>query len=303
VAGCSRALKTLLPLTPAPLPPTSALPLRRRDTQRFRKLGAITAGHPENVLHPAIEVSTGPLGQGISNGVGMALAQAHLAAEFNKEGFPVVDSYTYVLCGDGCLQEGVSSESCSLAGHLGLGRLIVLYDDNKITIDGETSLSFTEDVAKRFEAYNWQVIVVPDGDNDPASLLKAIEAAKACTDKPTLIKVATTIGFGSEKQGKEEVHGAPLGAADLKHVKAALGFNPEESFVVPPEVAAYYAGAAAAAAAKEGEWQALFAKYAAAYPAEAAEFTRRFKGELPPLAAWFDKLPRYKSSDKADATR
>ena len=142
------------------------------ELKKFRKLGAITAGHPENTLHAAIEVSTGPLGQGLSNGVGMALAQAKLAAEFNRDGLDIMDSFIYVLCGDGCLQEGVTSEASSLAGHLQLGRLIVLYDDNKITIDGETSLSFTEDVAKRYEAYGWHVQVVADGDNDPDSIHK-----------------------------------------------------------------------------------------------------------------------------------
>jgi transketolase len=271
------------------------------ELQRFRKLDAITAGHPENVLHPAIEVSTGPLGQGISNAVGMAMTQSHIAAHFNEPGFPVMDSFIYVICGDGCLQEGVSGEASSLAGHLGLGRLIVLYDDNKITIDGETHLSFTEDVAKRYEAYGWHVQVLEHGDNDVDGIARAIEVAKSVTDKPSLIKIATTIGFGSEKQGKEECHGAPLGKKDLAEVKRKFGFDPEQSFVVPEDVLQFYRDAAKHAATANAEWDAMFAKYAVAHPAKAAEFTRRFSGQLP--AGWFDKLPRWKATDKADATR
>jgi transketolase len=153
------------------------------DLKRFRQLDSVTAGHPENVLHPAIEVSTGPLGQGLSNAVGMAMAQAHLAAEFNQPGFPVMDSHVYVICGDGCMQEGITSEASSLAGHLGLGRLIVLYDDNHITIDGETGLSFTEDVLARYAAYGWHTEHVKDGDNDLEGLLAAIGRAQAVTGK------------------------------------------------------------------------------------------------------------------------
>ena len=270
--------------------------------KKFRKVGSITAGHPENILHPAIEVSTGPLGQGITNAVGLALAERHLAAEFNAPGLPpLVDSYTYVLCGDGCLQEGISSEASSLAGHLKLGKLIVLYDDNHITIDGGTELSFTEDVLKRYEAYGWHTLHVADGNFDLAGIEAAILAAKAVTDRPSMIKVTTTIGFGSEKQGKEEVHGAPLGAADLKHTKKVLGFNPDESFVVPDDVREFYAGAGTLAATAETAWNAVFATYQASHPALVAEFSRRFTGELP--VGWFDKLPRYKPTDKADATR
>lgn len=162
--------------------------LSLEDLKRFRQLGSLTPGHPENFVTPGVEVSTGPLGQGISNAVGLAMAEKHLAAVYNKDGFNLIDHYTYVLCGDGCLQEGVSAEACSLAGHLGLGKLIVCYDDNKITIDGNTSLSFTEDVGKRYEAYGWQVLTVEDG-NDLNALHQAIEAGKAETERPTLIKV------------------------------------------------------------------------------------------------------------------
>lgn len=247
-------------------------------------------------------MSTGPLGQGISNAVGMALAESHLAATFNEADAPaIVDNFVYVICGDGCLQEGISSEACSLAGHLGLGRLILCYDDNHITIDGETHLSFSEDVLKRFEAYGWHTQHVADGDNDVEGLEAAIRAAQAVTDKPSIIKVTTTIGLGSGKAGKEEVHGAPLGKEDLKRVKASFGFDPEASFVIPEEVKAFYLEAGAAAARAETEWSAAYAAYAAKHPAKAAEFRRRMAGEFP--AGWMDRLPRFKPTDKADATR
>lgn len=273
------------------------------EIQRFRKIDAITAGHPENILHPAIEVSTGPLGQGISNAVGMALAEAHLAAEFNKAGeAPLVDNFVYVLCGDGCLQEGVSGEASSLAGHLGLGKLIVCYDDNHITIDGSTDLSFTEDVAKRYEAYGWHVQSVEDGNNDLAGIEAAIRAAQAVTDKPSIIKVRTTIGFGSAKAGSDKVHGAALGAQDLAHAKTALGFDPAQSFVVPEDVRAFYADAGRAGAEAQAAWDARLAAYTAAHPAEGAEFVRRAAGALP--AGWQALLPRASGKDaKPAATR
>jgi transketolase len=270
--------------------------------QKFRQLHSITAGHPENVLHPGIEVSTGPLGQGISNAVGMALAEAHLAAEFNKPGSaPIVGNFTYVLCGDGCLQEGISSEASSLAGHLGLGKLIVCYDDNHITIDGSTDLSFTEDVARRYEAYGWHVQHVPEGNTDLAGIEAAIRAAQAVTDRPSLIKVTTIIGVGSEKANSHDAHGAPLGAKDLAGVKALYNFDPTKSFEVDPAVAAHYGAAAAAAAGAHSAWAADFAAYTAAHPAAAAEFLRRAEGRLP--AGWTDALPRGKATDKAMATR
>lgn len=196
------------------------------DLKNFRQLGSLTPGHPENFVTPGVEVATGPLGQGISNAVGLAIAEAHLAAEFNKDNFTVVDHYTYVLCGDGCLQEGVSAEACSLAGHLGLGKLIVCYDDNQITIDGDTSLSFTEDVNKRYEAYGWHVQTVSDVNN-LSDLRTALDAAKAETARPSLIKIRTIIGHGSAKEGTQHVHGAPLGATDLAKVKQYYGFDPE----------------------------------------------------------------------------
>ena len=254
------------------------------------------------MLHPAIEVSTGPLGQGISNAVGMAIAEAHLAAEFNKAGSaPIVGNFTYVLCGDGCLQEGISGEASSLAGHLGLGKLIVCYDDNHITIDGSTDLSFTEDVAKRYEAYGWHVQHVADGNSDLAGIEAAIRAAQAVTDRPSLIKVTTIIGIGSSKANSHDAHGAPLGKADLAQVKAHYGFDPEKSFEVDGAVAAHFAACAAAAAGAHSAWAADFAAYTAAHPAAAGEFLRRMEGRLP--AGWTDALPRGKASDKAIATR
>lgn len=271
------------------------------DLKQFRQLGSLTPGHPENILTAGVEVSTGPLGQGISNAVGLAMAEKHLAAVFNKDNFNVVDHYTYVICGDGCLQEGVSSEASSLAGHLGLGKLIVCYDDNNITIDGDTSLSFTEDVAKRYEAYNWQVLTVSDANNVD-ELTAALEEARADKDRPTLIKIRTVIGFGSGKAGTHGVHGAPLGKADLAHVKEKFGFNPTESFVVRQAVYDYYHAHAAHGKLMNDEWDAMFGKYAEAHPALAADFQRRMSGHLP--ADWKSKLPTYSHTEaKAAATR
>ena len=276
--------------------------------------------------------------QGISNAVGLAMAEAHLAAVYNREGSaPVVDNYTYVICGDGCLQEGVSSEACSLAGHLGLGKLIVFYDDNKITIDGETDLSFTEDVGKRYEAYGWHVQTVED-IHDLDALMAATEAAKAVTDKPSMIKVRcgligwgvecdsrrgggstcvliptppqpplhpkqvkTVIGYGSKKQGTHGVHGAPLGGEDLKHVKALFGFDPEASFVVPDDVAALFTAAGAKGAAAQAQWAEGWAAYKGAHPELAAELIRRTHYRLP--EGWKAKMPIYTPADKAQATR
>jgi len=271
------------------------------DLRQFRQLGSLTPGHPENHVTAGIEVATGPLGQGISNAVGMAMAEAHMAATFNKEGFAIVDHYTWVICGDGCLQEGISSEACSLAGHLGLGKLVVLYDDNKIQIDGGTDLAFTEDVCKRYEAYGWQTIHVADGDADYTSLAEAIVAAQRESLRPTLIKVTTTIGYGSQKAGTAGVHGAPLGHADLAQVKRNAGFAEAEFFSVPSDVAEVYTTAGQAGDEAKGQWEATFARYAQAHPELAAEFTRRQSGELP--AGWKEQLPRWTPEDKALATR
>mmetsp|Transcript_40596 Transcript_40596/g.85894 ORF Transcript_40596/g.85894 Transcript_40596/m.85894 type:complete len:694 (-) Transcript_40596:128-2209(-) len=270
------------------------------NLKAFRQLGSNTPGHPENFMTAGVEVCTGPLGQGISQACGMALAQTHMAATFNKPNFPVFDNYTYVICGDGCMQEGVSGEACSLAGHLKLGRLIVLYDDNNITIDGATELSFSEDVNKRYEAYGWHVQTVEDGNSDHEAIAKAIEAAKAVTDKPSFIKVKTVIAFGAPtKQGTSGSHGAPLGAEEIKNMREAVGAA-QEDFKVPDEVYAHYKQAPGAAA--EGKWNAMFAEYEKAHADLAAEIKRRFyTKELP--AGWKESLPSWKAGDKALATR
>lgn len=275
-------------------------PLSIDDLKGFRQLGSHTPGHPEAET-PGIDVTTGPLGQGISNAVGLAIAQKQFAARYNKPNFTLSDNYTYAILGDGCLQEGVASEACSLAGHLELNNLIAFYDDNHITIDGNTNVSFTEDVNKRFEAYGWNVLWVKNGNEDVDAINEAIAAAKK-SNKPTLIRLTTIIGYGSLQQGTHSVHGAPLKADDIKQLKEKLGFNPEESFVVPQEVYDFYQKETIEPSAKaEQEWNALFKKYSAEYPTEAAEIERRLKGELP--AGWESKLPVYTKDDKALATR
>lgn len=271
------------------------------DLKSFRQIDSVTPGHPEANLTDGVEVTTGPLGQGISNAVGLAMAEAHMAAKFNKPGFPVVDNFTFCIVGDGCLQEGVASEACSLAGHLGLGKLIVLYDDNKIQIDGSTDFAFTEDVPKRFESYGWHVLSVEDGDGSIDELKAAIEAAKAVTDKPSMIRIRTTIGYGSSKEGTEKVHGAPLGADDIKQVKEKFGFDPEVHFHVPDEVRQFYQSVRTKNLAKQGEWSQMFAKYAKEHPDLAAEFQRRLSGDLP--SGWEKSLPRYDPESPAQATR
>lgn len=270
------------------------------DLKNFRHLGSKCPGHPENFATPGVEVCTGPLGQGISNAVGMAIAEKHLAAKFNKVKFPIVDHFTYVICGDGCLQEGVSSEVSSLAGHLGLGKLIVLYDDNSITIDGNTDLSFTEDVGKRYESYGWHVQTVEDGDYGHEAILEAILAAKKVTDKPSMIKVKTIIGLGSEVQNTYKAHGAPLKAEDMENTKSFFGLDPKKSFQVDPTVAGFY-NKQASGNSLQVQWDDLYRAYAHTFPELAAEFERRNRGELP--ENWKKSLPVYKPNDKAMATR
>ena len=241
------------------------------DLKNFRQRNSLTPGHPEYKHTAGVETTTGPLGQGIANAVGMALAESHLAAKFNTPEYKVVDHYTYALCGDGCLQEGVASEAASLAGTMGLSKLIVLYDCNKITIEGSTDVAFTEDVMKRFEAYGWDVSEVTDG-NDVDAIAAAIAAAKK-TDKPSLIKVNTLIGYGApNKQGKASAHGEPLGEEEIKLTKENLGWNYEESFFVPEEVKAHMAAWAAEGAKKEAAWNEMFAAYAKANPELAKEY-------------------------------
>ena len=271
------------------------------DIKQFRQWGSKTPGHPENFETPGVEVTTGPLGQGIANGVGLAMAEAHLAAKFNKPDAKIVDHYTYVILGDGCNMEGVSGEACSLAGHLGLGKLIALYDDNHISIDGSTDVSFTEDVAKRFEAYGWHVQHVEDGNNDLEAIAKAIEAAKAVTDKPSMIKVTTTIGYGSpNKSNTADVHGAALGKDEVKATRENLGWEYPE-FEVPEDALKHFRKAVERGANLETEWNQALADYKAKYPQEAAEFERFASGKLP--EGWEKALPTYKPEDKALATR
>ncbi|KAI5828061.1 Transketolase, thiamine diphosphate binding domain-containing protein [Schizophyllum commune] len=271
------------------------------DLKQFRQLDSLTPGHPEAGHTDGIEVTTGPLGQGISNAVGLAIAQAHLGAVYNKPGFELINNYTYAFTGDGCLMEGVASEACSLAGHLQLGNLIAIYDDNHITIDGDTNVAFTEDVQKRFEAYGWQVLHIDNGDSDLEGIYNAIAAAKAEKNKPTLIKMKTTIGFGSKQQGTHGVHGSPLKADDISALKTKFGFKPEQQFYVPDETYAAYAEVAKKGAELEAAWDKLLAAYGEKYPKEHAELTRRIAGKLP--EGWEKALPTYTPSDPAQASR
>ncbi|RPA84563.1 transketolase [Ascobolus immersus RN42] len=271
------------------------------DLKAFRTIGSKTPGHPEAHDTPGVEVTTGPLGQGFANAVGIAMGEAHLKATFNKPDFPLVDNYTYVFFGDGCAQEGVAAEAASLAGHLQLGNLIAIYDDNHISIDGDTNCSFTEDVLKRFESYGWHTQWVKDGDNDLEGIQKAIEIAKSVTDKPSVIKLTTTIGFGSKLEGTHGVHGNPLKGDDAAAVKSKFGFDPSKSFDVPQEVYELYKEKAKAGESLESQWNALFEKYQQEYPKEGAELARRLKGELP--EGWEKALPTYSPSDPAIASR
>jgi transketolase len=252
--------------------------------RNFRQMGYKTAGHPEYEPGGPVETTTGPLGQGVANAVGMALAEKMLAAEFNRPGHEIVDHRTWVFLGDGCLMEGISHEACSLAGTLKLGKLICLYDDNNISIDGEVSGWFTDDTSKRFEAYGWQVIADVDG-HDAAAVAAAIEQAARDTDRPTLICCKTIIGFGApNKQGTAATHGAPLGADEIAAARKQLGW-PYAPFEIPAEIAASWDGKKRGAAA-EGVWNEAFAKYKAQHPELAAEFDRRMAGKLP--SGWSD---------------
>ncbi|KAK4507509.1 hypothetical protein PRZ48_001244 [Zasmidium cellare] len=271
------------------------------DLKNFRQVDSITPGHPESHDTPGIEVTTGPLGQGFTNAVGLAIAQAHTAGVFNKPGFDLVNNHTYVFFGDGCAMEGVASEAASTAGHLQLGNLIAIYDDNHISIDGDTKCAFTEDVTKRFEAYGWHVQWVKDGDNDLEGIEAAIAKAKEVKDKPSMIRLTTTIGFGSKLQGTGGVHGNPLKEDDAKQVKEKFGFDPSKTFVVPQEVYDLYHKHASEGAAAEQEWNQLLDKYTNEHKELGADLKRRLTGKLPD--GWQNKLPVYKPSDKAVASR
>ncbi len=271
--------------------------LKKGDIMNFRQLGSRTAGHPEYRVCPGVETSTGPLGQGIANAVGMAIAENYLANKFNKEGFNVVDHYTYAICGDGCMQEGIENEAASLAGALKLGKLIVFYDDNDITIEGNTNITFTEDVGKRHEAMGWQVIKVKDA-NDLAALNRAIKKAKAEKEKPSLIIVSSVIGYGSPLAGKASCHGSPLGAENLAALKKELDWN-YEPFEVPEEVFKHCKKFGNKGRKAEREWKTMFAEYEKAYPELAKEYISWKKREMPDLKN-IDELWAF---EKDDASR
>ncbi len=271
------------------------------DLRAFRQLGSRTPGHPENHVTAGVEVTTGPLGQGFANAVGLAVAEAHLAARFNRPGHGIVDHFTYVLMGDGCMMEGVTSEAASLAGHLGLGKLIALYDDNGITIDGSTGIAFTEDVAARFAAYGWHVQKVEGGDRDVDAIAAAIAAARAETARPSLVVVRTTIGFGAPtKAGSADTHGSPLGDEEIAGARKALGWA-HAPFEIPADVYDRMRAIGSRGAAARADWEGRLARYRTAFPAEAATFEALLAKELP--AGWDAALPSFAPGDAADATR
>jgi transketolase len=270
------------------------------DLKQFRQLHSRTPGHPEYGMTPGIEVTTGPLGQGFANAIGLAIAQKELAARFNKPGFDIFDYHIYGICSDGDMMEGVASEAASYAGQLGLGNLIFLYDDNHITIEGNTEITFREDVGKRFEAYGWHVQVLGEGSgNDLDAIDRAVQAARAETGRPSIIKIRTHIGYGSpNKVDTAEAHGSALGVEEVKLVKKFFGFDPAQSFLVPQEVQEYYRLAGEAGSLLEQEWKALFEQYRAKYPELAAEYEMAVKGQLP--KDWEKKLPVFRLADGKD---
>jgi transketolase len=271
------------------------------DLKAFRQWGSKTPGHPEYGHTPGVETTTGPLGQGLANAVGMTMAERHLAARFNREDAEVVDHYTYAMCGDGDLMEGVSAEAASLAGHLGLGRLIVLYDNNRISIEGSTAIAFTEDVALRFEAYGWQVLHVADG-NDIGAIAAALDVARAETRRPSLIMLRTEIAFGSpNKQGSADAHGAPLGADEVRLTKAALGCPPDAQFSIPDAARAHFLECRPRGAALEAAWQDQLAGFKARYPEAAQQLADALNGELG--ESWQAALPKFQTTDGPLATR
>lgn len=289
----SMLLYALLHLTGYPLP--------LEEIRQFRQWGSLTPGHPESHLTPGVETTTGPLGQGLSNAVGFAMAEAHLAARFNRPGHAIIDHRTYVIASDGDLMEGVTSEACSLAGHLRLGKLIVLYDDNRISLAGTTSLVFTEDVSLRFAAYGWHVQRVSDG-NDLIALERALRKAQEVTDQPSLILVRTTIGYGApHKQNTFEAHGSPLGPDELKAAKQNLGWPADGLFYLPEEAVTHFRRALERGAQWEADWNRRWQSYEKAHPDLAHELKRRLAGELPP--GWEAALPAFPADAKGMATR
>lgn len=274
-----------------------------KDLEQFRQLNSRTPGHPEVGVTPGIECTTGPLGQGIANGVGMAIGAKHSSAIFNKPGFDIVKHKVIVICGDGCLQEGVSAEAVSLAGHLKLDNLIVLYDDNSITIDGETKLSFSENVPMRFRSYGWNTLTVSDGNEDFDSIDSALRLARSTRGKPTLISFKTIIGYKTLKENTSSVHGAPLGGDLLAEFKNNLGFNPKECFKVSPKVYAFYKeNSIVRGMQSEKKWKSMLGEYSKQYPYLASEFKRIFVSKK--LSSnWKSNLPEFTSKTKEAGTR
>jgi transketolase len=271
------------------------------DIRQFRQWGSKTPGHPEYGHTPGVETTTGPLGQGFATAVGMAMAERHLAAKFNRDGHEIVDHFTYVICGDGDLMEGLSAEAASLAGHLGLGRLICLYDSNRISIEGSTDITFTEDVGLRFQAYGWQVLAVEDG-NDVTAIDNAVAAAKAETGKPSLVIVRTQIAYGSpNKQGSADAHGAPLGVDEIRLTKLFLGCPENECFCSSDPVLAHCRKAVAAGAAQEADWRERVNDYEKHYPELARQWADMVAGTLP--EGWEKTLPAFAAGDGSMATR
>jgi transketolase len=271
------------------------------ELKQFRQHGSRTPGHPESNVTPGIEVTTGPLGQGFANGVGMAMAETHLAAMYNKPGFEgIQDHYTYAIVSDGDLMEGIAAEAGSLAGHLALGKLIFLYDDNDISLDGPTSLAYTEDAMKRFDAYGWHTQHVKDG-NSLDEIEAAIRAAQEVKDKPSIISIKTIIGFGSPLAGTNKAHGSPLGPDNVRKAKEFFGWNPDETFVVPAEVYEHLRAPGQKGAELQKEWDAKFKEYEQQFPTEAQQFHVSFNGDLP--EGWDKDLPVYTPADGKLATR
>lgn len=270
------------------------------DIKNFRQWESKTPGHPEVTITEGVDATTGPLGQGLSMAVGMAIAETRLAAKFNTNDYEIINHYTYALAGDGCMMEGITSEASSLAGHLKLGKLIVLYDDNKITIDGSTDLAFTEDISKRYESYGWQVIEVADGNNTD-NIEKAILEAKADTKRPSLIRIKTIIGYGSVIQGTNKTHGSPLSAEDIVQLKEKFGFNPKESFVIEEDVSAYMKEIIDRRRKEYDLWASKFLEYSKKYPELAKEW-KIWHGHVSELDN-ITKEDIFKLFDKSDATR
>ncbi len=275
--------------------------LSLEDIKQFRQWGSRTPGHPERGLTPGVETTTGPLGQGFGNGVGLAIAEANLAARFNRPGYPIVNHYTYSIVSDGDLMEGVSSEAASLAGHLKLGKLIYFYDNNHVSLSAGTDLTFTENVGMRFQAYDWQVLTVEDG-NDLQAIDQSLREAQQETERPTLIMVRTILGYGApNKQGTFEAHGSPLGAEEVKLTKENLGWPTEPPFYVPDQVLARFRQSVERGKEEEDTWTEMLSKYSQEYPDLAAEFQGIMRGEIP--AGWDANLPTFSSKDGEMATR